>query len=411
MRIIYKIGIRVYFLLVLLASFFNEKARRWLKGRRGMWRKLKNGIDSSRDVYWFHCSSLGEFEQGRPLIETIKKNNPEVFILLTFFSPSGYELRKNYSQADLVTYLPLDTRFNAWRFMNLVKPYAAYFIKYEFWYYFFRTLRKKNIPVFLVSAKFREDQAFFKWWGRWYRKFLNYFTHIFVQDTASMELLKGLGHQNVTISGDTRFDRVYEISQNSRDYPGVELFKQDKKTLIAGSTWEKDEEILVKFINESDHNLKFILAPHEINSRKIYKLISEIDSPVVKFTDEDKSSYPAARVMIIDTIGHLSSVYKYGEIAYIGGGFGRGIHNILEAATYSLPVVFGPNYEKFTEAVEMIEGEAAFSVGNYPELKYILDKLFSDKNLSADCSSRAGNYVASRLGATLKIVNESLKKQ
>lgn len=374
-----------------------------------MWRKIKKNIDPSKDIYWFHCSSLGEFEQGRPLIERIREEKPDVFILLTFFSPSGYELRKNYSLADLVTYLPLDTRFNAWRFMNLVKPAAAYFIKYEFWYYFLRTLRKKKVPVFLVSAKFRSDQAFFKWWGKWYRKFLNFFAHIFVQDEQSLLLLKSLGHTNVTISGDTRFDRVFEISTKSRDYPGVELFKNNKKILIAGSTWEKDEELLVRFINENNHDYKFILAPHEINSRKIYKLISEIDSAVVKFTEEDKSAYPRAKVMIIDTIGHLSSVYKYGDIAYIGGGFGKGIHNILEAATYSLPVVFGPNYQKFTEAVELISKAAAYSISDFDELNQNLNLLFGNDNKREECSQKAGDYVKSKLGATDLIIRESFK--
>lgn len=407
MRIIYKIGIRVYFLLVLLASPFNEKAFRWLNGRRGMWKKLKKGLDPSRRIFWFHCSSLGEFEQGRPVIERVREENPDIFILLTFFSPSGYELRKNYSRADLVTYIPLDTRFNAWRFINLVKPSAVYFIKYEFWYYFLRTLKKKNIPVFLVSAKFREDQAFFKWWGKWYRRFLHFFTCIFVQDKSSLELLSSIGLENVKITGDTRFDRVHAISIKSRDYPGVELFRQGKKVLIAGSTWEKDEELLVQFINESNNNFKFILAPHEINTRKIYKLISAIEFPVVKFTDEDKANYPRAKVMIIDTIGHLSSIYKYGDIAYIGGGFGRGIHNVLEAATYSLPVVFGPNFNRFTEAVELIDQKTAFSFSDFEEIRTILLHLFNNDEEREKCAKRAGEYVRSRLGATAMILDES----
>ncbi len=409
MRLVYKIGIRIYFLIVILVSPFNEKARRWLKGRKGLWKRIRRVNDNDRDIYWFHCSSLGEFEQGRPVIEKIRKEKPGVFLLLTFFSPSGYELRKNYAGVDLVAYLPLDTRLNAWRFINLVKPKVAFFIKYEFWYYFLRTLKKKNIQVFLVSAKFRSDQVFFKWWGRWYRKFLGYFTHLFVQDENSYLLLKGLGYDNVSISGDTRFDRVYEISAVSKDYPGVELFKQDKKVLIAGSIWEKDEEILVKLINNSDKNIKFILAPHEINSRKIYRLISNLEAPVVRFMDEDKSHFPTARIMIIDTIGHLSSVYKYGDVAYIGGGFGNGIHNILEAATYYLPVIFGPNYQKFTEAVEMIEQKAAFSVSGYDELFRKLSELMTNPEELNKCSSRAGEYVRSKLGATDHIVRESLK--
>ncbi len=408
MRLIYKIGIRVYFFLVLIASLFNSKARRWLTGRRGMWKKIKRSIDHDREVIWFHCSSLGEFEQGRPLIEKIREKQPDVFILLTFFSPSGYELRKNYALADLVTYMPLDTRFNAWRFMNLVKPSRVYFIKYEFWYYFLRTLYKKKIPVYLVSARFREDQAFFRWYGRWYRKFLNYFSHFFVQDERSAALLRSIGMENVTVSGDTRFDRVYQIASASREYPGVELFRNGKKVLVAGSTWEKDEELLVEYINKCTKDLKFILAPHEINSRKLYRLISMIDKPVVRFTDEDKRYYERAGVMLIDTIGHLSSVYKYGDIAYIGGGFGKGIHNILEAATYGLPVLFGPNYEKFREAIEMIENEGAISIQNFEMLKDGIDSLINDPERLRKFSGNALHYVKSNLGATDLIIGGSL---
>lgn len=408
MRLIYKIGIRVYFFLVLIASLFNSKARRWLTGRRGMWKKIKRSVDHDKEVFWFHCSSLGEFEQGRPLIEKIRETQPEVFILLTFFSPSGYELRKNYALADLVTYMPLDTRFNAWRFMNLVKPAKVYFIKYEFWYYFLRTLYKKKIPVYLVSARFREDQAFFRWYGPWYRKFLNYFSHFFVQDEKSARLLRSLGLENVTVSGDTRFDRVYQIASASREYPGVELFRNGKKVLVAGSTWEKDEELLVEYINKCKTDLKFILAPHEINSRKLYRLISMIDKPVVRFTDEDKRYYERAGVMLIDTIGHLSSVYKYGDIAYIGGGFGKGIHNILEAATYALPVLFGPNYQKFREAIEMIENEGAISIQNYEMLRDGIDSFIDDPDKLRKFSGNALHYVKSNLGATDRIIRGSM---
>jgi len=409
MRIIYKIGIRVYFFLLLLASPFNVKARRWLKGRRGMWKKIKKTIPAGARVFWFHCSSLGEFEQGRPVIEEIRQRMPDCFILLTFFSPSGYELRKNYPGADLVSYLPLDTRFNAWRFINLVKPAAVYFIKYEFWYYFLRTLYKKKIPVYLVSAKFREDQAFFKWYGSWYRKFLNYFTLFFVQDENSAKLLASLGMNNTIVSGDTRFDRVHAISERSYDYPKIEKFRQDKKIVVAGSTWDKDEDILVEFINRSGDDVRFILAPHEISSRKIYRLVELIEAPVVRFTEEEKAGFARAKVLLIDTIGHLSSIYKYGDVAYIGGGFGKGIHNILEAATYGLPVIFGPNYHKFLEANEMLTLEAAFHIDNYQSLSDRLDYLLSDSSYLTLCSSKAKDYVNSRIGATTQIVNESLK--
>ena len=410
MRLIYKIGISVYYLLVIIASPFNEKAGRWLKGRRNLWKNLKLNLEPGKKVYWFHCSSLGEFEQGRPVIEDLRKRMPDCFILLTFFSPSGYELKKNYMVANFVTYLPLDTRYNAWRFINLVKPTAVYFIKYEFWYYFLRTLYKKKIPLFLVSAKFREDQAFFRWYGIWYRKFLGYFTYFFVQDKSSKSLLHSIGIDNVGIAGDTRFDRVHQIATLSRNYPGIETFKQDKKLIVAGSTWEKDEELLTQYINRSGSDVKFILAPHEINSKKLYRLVELINYPVVRFTDEDKRGYPRAKVMLIDTIGNLSSIYKYGDIAYIGGGFGKGIHNILEAATYGLPVVFGPNYKKFNEACEMLEIEGSFSINDYENMSSVFEKLLTNPELLKSSSLKAGEYVKSRIGATSIIVNESLKK-
>ena len=408
MRIIYKLGIQIYFLLVLIASIFNSKARRWLKGRRFLWKRLKSGIDNTKDVYWFHCSSLGEFEQGRPLIEEFRKRKPEAFILLTFFSPSGYELRKNYQIADLVSYLPLDTGLNAWRFINLVKPKAVYFIKYEFWYYFLRTLFKKNIPIYLVSAKFRPEQMFFKKYAFWYKKFLRFFKWFFVQDEQSVLLLKEAGFSNVSLSGDTRFDRVYQLSKNSRDYPGIELFKQNKKTMIAGSIWEKDEEILIQFINQCPDDYKFILAPHEINKKKIYSLVSQIEGSVVRFTDADKAFFPTAKVMIIDTIGHLSSVYKYGELAYIGGGFGKGIHNILEAATYGLPVIIGPNHKKFKEAVDLIDMGAAFSIDDYSSFEIIFKKLFNSPSLLSESSGISKTYVAEKIGATETVLNKSI---
>ncbi len=410
MRIIYKIAIAVYYILVLLASPFHEKAARWVKGRRHLWKNLKKKLEPGKKVFWFHCSSLGEFEQGRPVMENLRERMPDCFILLTFFSPSGYELRKNYMVANHVSYLPLDTRFNAWRFINLVKPSAVYFIKYEFWYYFLRTLYKKKIPLYLISAKFREDQLFFRSYGIWYRKFLSYFNYFFVQDQGSKKLLGRIGFTNVDVAGDTRFDRVYQISTRSRNYPDIDSFKMDKKIIVAGSTWEKDEELLTEFINRSDDQVKFILAPHEINSKKIYRLVESINAPVVRFTDEDKRAYPRAKVLLIDTIGNLSSVYKYGDIAYIGGGFGKGIHNILEAATYGAPVVFGPNYKKFNEACEMLEIGASFSIHDYESMATIFQKLLINPALLSSSSLKAREYVSSRLGATQIIMNGSLIK-
>jgi 3-deoxy-D-manno-octulosonic-acid transferase len=408
MRFIYKIGIRLYFLLIILVAPFNIKARRWLKGRRGIWRRIRLNIKPGDSVIWVHCASLGEFEQGRPIIEEIRKTMPEKKVLLTFFSPSGYELRKNYEGAHCVTYMPLDTSFNAWLFMNLVKPEMAFFIKYDYWYYFLRTLKKKKIPAYIVAAKFRRDQVFFKWYGMWYRSVLKFFTVLYVQNEESRRLLSVIGIKNVEVTGDTRFDRVYAISQRSVEYPWLEPFAKGKKVIIAGSTWEKDEQLLIQYINHSGLDIRFILAPHEISEKKLIRLIEQIEFPVVRFTDNDKSSYLNAKVLIVDTIGHLSSLYRYGKIAYIGGGFGKGIHNILEAATYGLPVVFGPNYHKFLEAVEMIEIKAAFSIINFDELKSALDRLTNDDKVLSDCSVLAKRYIESKLGATRSIIDKAM---
>jgi 3-deoxy-D-manno-octulosonic-acid transferase len=408
MRFIYKISIHLYFFLILIAAPFNIKARRWLRGRQGIWRKIKLNIKPGDKVIWVHCASLGEFEQGRPIIEEIRKTMPEKKILLTFFSPSGYELRKNYEGADCVTYMPLDTRLNAWLFMNMVKPEMAFFIKYDYWYYFLRTLKKKHIPAFVVSAKFRRDQVFFKWYGMWYREVLKFFTILFVQNEESRRLLNVIGIKNVEVTGDTRFDRVYNLSHRTVDYPWLEPFTGGKKVIIAGSTWDRDEQLLISYINNSDYNIRFILAPHEINERKLLRIIESIDHPTVRFTDNDKSGYKNAKVLIVDTIGHLSSLYRYGRIAYIGGGFGKGIHNVLEAATYGLPVVFGPRYHKFLEAVEMIDKKAAFSINNYEELSSIFNQLTSDEKLLVSCSTLAKNYITSNLGATRAVINRAI---
>jgi 3-deoxy-D-manno-octulosonic-acid transferase len=409
MRFIYKIGIRLYFLLIVLVAPFNVKARRWLKGRRGIWRKIREKIKPGDSVVWVHCASLGEFEQGRPIIEEIRKTMPDKKILLTFFSPSGYELRKNYEVAHCVTYMPLDTRFNAWLFMNLVKPEMAFFIKYDYWYYFLRTLKKKNIPAYVVSAKFRREQVFFKWYGSWYRSVLKFFTILYVQNEESRRLLNVIGVKNVEVTGDTRFDRVYNLSHRTVDYPWLEPFVGGKKVIVAGSTWDKDDQLLINYINHSGPEIRFILAPHEINEKKLIRIIELIEHPTVRFTDNDKSGYKNAKVLIVDTIGHLSSLYRYGKIAYIGGGFGKGIHNILEAATYGLPVVFGPKYQKFMEAVEMVDKKAAFSINNYEELKSTLDHLASDENFLVNCSTRARSYIESNLGATKAIIDDAMK--
>ncbi len=408
MRIIYKIGIQLYFFLVVIAAIFHIKARRWLRGRSGIWRKIREKINPGDKVIWIHCASLGEFEQGRPVIEELRSRLPDRKLLLTFFSPSGYELRKNYEGVDCVTYMPLDTRYNAWKFMNLIKPEMAFFIKYEFWYYFLRTLSKRHVPVFLVSAKFRRDQVFFKWYGTWYRKLLKFFKILFVQNEESRRLLGVIGVKNVVVAGDTRFDRVYKISKYSVEYPWIEPFSKNKTVIVAGSTWDKDEQILIEYINQSNEKTRFILAPHEISGKKLIRLIELIQKRTVRFTDIDKSSYANAKVLIIDNIGHLSSLYKYGNIAYIGGGFGKGIHNILEAATYGLPVIFGPNYRKFLEAVDLVEKKSAFPINTFEELKNSIDRLITQNDLLTSCSETTLKYIISKLGATNIIVDQAI---
>ena len=410
MRFLYKICIWLYLILIVIVSPFHLKARRWLRGRYGIWKKIRENIKPGDRVIWIHCASLGEFEQGRTVIEELKKRLPDRKLLLTFFSPSGYEFRKNFAGVDCVTYIPLDTRYNSWKFMNLVKPEAAFFIKYEFWYYFLRTMRKKKIPVFLVSAKFRRDQVFFKWYGSWFRKMLECFAILFVQNDHSKRLLNVVGIKNVMVTGDTRFDRVFSISRKSVEYPWMEAFSKGKTVVIAGSTWEKDEDILIPYINQSGPETRFILVPHEINEKKLIRLMEMIEHSTVRFTDYDKSTYSSAKVLIVDTIGHLSSLYKYGNIAYIGGGFGKGIHNILEAATYGLPVVFGPNYKNFLEAVELIELNGAWPVNNFEQLKKCLDQFMGSKDLLITCSEITRNYIKSRLGATGLTIDLALQK-
>jgi 3-deoxy-D-manno-octulosonic-acid transferase len=408
MRLLYDLGIRIYYLLILLVSLFNEKARQWIRGRKGLMKKIESTIDPALPLIWFHCSSLGEFEQGRPLIESIRKRDPGRNILLTFYSPSGYEIRKDYPGADFVFYLPLDTRRNARRFFSLLNIEKAYFIKYEFWYHLLTRLKAENKPAYLVSGIFRKEQVFFRSWGKWFRKILACFDHLFVQQQSSLDLLESVGIQNVSLTGDTRFDRVRAIVQGIKKDPRFTAFTGSTPTIIAGSTWPQDEEFLVRYINQTDRQIKWIIAPHEIHESGITRLAGQIHKKYQRYTSLTDSELPQTVVIIVDIIGILSSLYQYGRVAYIGGGFGKGIHNTLEAATFGLPVIFGPKYQKFQEAVDLVATDAAFPVHDYTAFDSVLSNLLDDPLLLSASGESAKQLVMTNLGATEQILDLTL---
>ena len=408
MRILYDLGIRLYYLLILLASPFNEKARQWIKGRKGLMKKIESTIDPALPLIWFHCSSLGEFEQGRPLIESIRKRDTGRNILLTFYSPSGYEVRKDYPGADFVFYLPLDTRRNARRFLSMLHIQKAYFIKYEFWYHLLTSLKDRNIPAYLVSGIFRKDQVFFRSWGKWFRKILASFDHLFVQQQSSLDLLERIGIQNVSLAGDTRFDRVRAIVQGIKKDSRFTAFTGSTFTIIAGSTWPQDEELLVRYINQTDRQIKWIIVPHEIHESGITRLASQVHKKCQRYTSLTNSELSQTTVIIVDTIGILSSLYQYGKVAYIGGGFGKGIHNTLEAATFGLPLIFGPKYQKFQEAIDLVATEAAFPIQDYTAFDSVLSNLLDDPLLLSTSGESARKLVLENLGATEQILDLTL---
>ncbi|MEZ5105601.1 MAG: glycosyltransferase N-terminal domain-containing protein [Draconibacterium sp.] len=409
---IYNTALFFYSIIVQIAALFNKKARQFVQGRRNWKENLQQKIDKKASYIWFHCASLGEFEQGRPVIEEIKKQFPQYKIILTFFSPSGFEIRKNYDLADIVSYLPLDTRRNATSFLSIVKPKKVFFVKYEYWHHYISELKRRNIPLFIISAIFRENQPFFKnsMWGKWYRKMLFQVEHFFIQNENSELLLKKIGINNFTISGDTRFDRVYSIATGSKKLPVVDKFKGNSLLIIAGSTWKPDEELLTAFINQST-NLKFIIAPHEVSTVNINRIHQLLKKPAISFSKLTESEIESYDVLIIDSIGILSSLYRYGNVAYIGGGFGVGIHNILEAATFGLPVIFGPNYQKFKEAVELINTGGAVSIQDYNELESVFNKLLSNNVVLKNQSEICKNYVVENIGATQIIIEKVFNKQ
>ena len=404
----YSLIIHLYAFFIELISPFHKKARLM---RLGQWKTngiLREKIDRNAKYIWFHASSLGEFEQGRPLIEKIKAEHPEYKILLTFFSPSGYEVRKNYGGADVVCYLPFDTPYRVKKFLDLSKPVMAIFIKYEFWDNYLSELKRRNIPVYIVSAIFRKEQLFFKWYGGMYRKVLSYFTHIFVQDDASRELLSKYGVMNVSVFGDTRFDRVQDVYKNTKQVPMVDLFVNNNRsdnqlTMVAGSSWQQDEEVYLNYFN--DHpELKLIIAPHEIHKDHLMHIESMLKRPSIRLSEATEKDIKGKSCLIVDSFGLLSSIYRYGDLAYIGGGFGAGIHNVLEAAVYGIPVIFGPKYQKFKEARDLLKVGGAFSITDEKAFESKMEELSTYRDLLDAAGAAAGDFVKSNIGATNRII-------
>ena len=412
-------NIVIYFVLwgIAIASLFNEKVRKMWRGEREAFKILKQKVDPNAKYIWFHAASLGEFEQGRPLMERIRKDYPQYKILLTFYSPSGYEVRKNYEGAAIICYMPVDTRLNAIRFLRLVRPVMAFFIKYEFWSNFLHILKHRNIPTYSVSSIFREDQVFFKWYGRSYAGVLKCFTRFFVQNEESKRLLEGIGITAVDVVGDTRFDRVLQIKEAAKQLPICEAFRtgvassqsadvphHDFKVFVAGSSWPPDENIFIPFFNEHK-DWRLLIAPHVIAEEHLKLILSLIKGKkVVRYTQTTPEEAAEADVLIIDCFGLLSSMYNYGDVAYIGGGFGVGIHNTLEAAVWNMPVIFGPNNKKFQEAQGLLKSGGGFEINTYEDFSGLMSSLMNDEAFLKQAGDKAGAFVAHLAGATDKVL-------
>jgi 3-deoxy-D-manno-octulosonic-acid transferase len=412
MRLLYSAGISFYYLFLRFAGFFSVKARAWHYGRKELFDKLDEvftahfASEDPAPVAWFHCASLGEFEQGRPVIEAFRTRFPGHTILLTFFSPSGYNHKQQYQGADHIFYLPIDTMHNARKFVAITRPQFAVFIKYEFWFNYLDALFSHQIPVFTVSAIFRPNQHFFKWYGGWFRTHLRKINRVFVQDEESAELLEMIDVKNVTISGDTRFDRVTAIKAIQQPFPLIDRFTGGKHVVVAGSTWPADDQLLISLQEKTDDQIKFIVAPHEISLTYIHELRGKLGNKAVLYSEAPGTDLGNKQFLIVDSVGILSQLYRYASIAYIGGGFGVGIHNTLEAAAYGVPVFFGPNYHRFREAREMTEAGIAFSIQNSTELTLGIVGLLSNLSHLEDVSHKAGEYVRSKTGATTIIIEE-----
>ena len=409
MILFYNLGILIFSALAHLIAPFNSRASLWVNGRKKWAEKIAEKIKPGDRVIWMHCASLGEFEQGIPVIEAIRKELPGYKIALTFFSPSGYEIRKNYAHADCISYLPPDTPGNAKKFIQLVNPRYVIFVKYEFWNNYISVLYEKNIPLYLISGIFRPGQHFFKWYGSFFRSMLMKFERIFVQDQLSFDLLIGIGIEKISLAGDTRFDRVIQIAGTAGSIPQLEQFRGGEKLFLAGSSWKQDEEIIAQYINMFPDKMKWVFAPHEIDKSNIERLEKLLKVKYIRFS-EFNEDFADARVLIIDNIGMLSSAYRYAYIAAIGGGFGKGIHNILEPACWGIPVIFGPRYKKFREAVDLINEKGAMTFDSFRKFSDTLDKWLTDELFYLKSAKTAVDYINKNTGATRKILHEISQK-
>lgn len=405
MLFLYNLVISIAGFFLKIVALFSPKIKLFIDGRKNVFSILEEKIKATDKTIWFHSASLGEYEQGLPVIEKIKEKYPSHKIVVTFFSPSGYEVRKNNTVADVTIYLPLDTKKNAKRFLKLVHPEKAFFIKYEFWLNYLKELETSKTPTYLISGIFRNSQMFFKWYGGFYRKALKAFTYFFVQNESSKQKIEAIGFNNVIVSGDTRFDRVNAILErdNSLDY--IEKFKNNQTTIIIGSSWPKDEALIAEYINQAPDDVKFIIAPHNIKAEQISNLKSQITKSSVLFSEKNDLDLSNYSVFIIDTIGLLTKIYSYGTIAYVGGGFGNpGIHNILEPATFGIPIIIGPNFSNFAEAVELVQLKGCTVISNSNELKNSFDQLINDENFLKEKGQICKSYIQDNTGATNSII-------
>lgn len=404
MYFLYNIGISISQVVLWVLALFNPKIREFTRGRKGVFKDLATGIPKGSRVIWVHAASLGEFEQGLPVIESIRKEFPDYFILLTFFSPSGYRVRKQTEAADLVTYLPLDKKSYATRFIRQVSPVLAIFVKYEIWPNYLKQLDRNNIPAIVISAIFSRRQSYFKWYGGFLRRSLKLVNFFFVQNRESVKLLQEIGIEQAAISGDTRFDRVSQIRERSNELDFMDKFKGDNLCMVAGSTWPEDEEMLVEYINQAPERLKYVLAPHDIKPEHIKQLRKSLTLPTVLYSEKDQRKLDESRVLIVDTVGLLTKIYSYADIAYVGGGFATGLHNTLEPAVFGIPVIIGPDYHKFQEALDLVSRKGILVVKERGEFINYMDQLLEDSDFRINTGLINSNYITEKKGASVQIM-------
>lgn len=402
MSFLYHILLYFYSFAVSIFSFFNQKAKQWIDGRKNILQHIQSTVNLADEIVWFHCASLGEYEQAKPVIEKLKQHNPSFKILVTFFSPSGYEIRKNDPLLDYVFYLPIDTKHNAQQFLKITNPKMAFFVKYEFWFNYINQLKQNNIPTYLISGVFRDNQLFFKWYGKWYKKVLHGFTHFFVQNNYSKELLLANNFTNVTLSGDTRFDRVYENSLNPKQLPLIEKFKGNSLLIIGGSTWQPEEKILADYIKLNPEQ-KLIIAPHDISEKHLVEIEKNIQQKTLRYSKANNENITSTTILIVDSIGLLANMYQYSDITLIGGGFTGALHNILEPASFGNVVLFGPKHHKFHEADEIIAFNGGFSIANSNDFVKKIELILSNLN---EYKTNSKNYINNNKGATNQLLNK-----